>query len=624
VRFRDGDDDRARADMRARGGHVADELSEGVRVVRFDVPGGLVEEETARFTVARVRGLAAASVAFAEPNRIRRTLETEPNDTLYSLQWHYSLIRLPEAWDVTTGDSAVVVAVIDTGMTSHPDLMGRWIDGYDFMSSDGLDGNGRDPDPTDPGRGPYQFAGSFHGSHVAGTVGARTNNGTGVAGVAWNVRLMPVRVLSDFGGTDADIAEGIRYAAQLSNAAGVVPSVRADVINMSIGGPGFSQTLANAVAAARAAGVVIVAAAGNAGTSVLQYPASYTGVISVGAVDPLKQRTSYSSYGTMLDIMAPGGESRNDVTGDGYGDGVLSTIYDDTTLPAVPTYAFYDGTSMATPHVAGVAALLLSLDPTLTPDDVEGILFGTAEDLGVAGRDNLTGHGLLDAYSAVLAASQIQLPPPDEGPPALGLFPDTLVFGNSEVTKSAAVVNLGGGVLTVGAPDVSTSDGGGWLSATLGTGSAEATAASILVTVNRAGLPPGVYAGTVFVHSDGGEGALQIALTVQLFPPPAPDAEIHVRAVRVDTGQVVQEQVVTPAQSMNWTFPSLPTGAYYFVAGTDFDDDGVIGEMGDLYGIYRDEAHAVPVDVLEGVPVSGLDFPVARRQGFGVATTPGR
>src|SRR5438477_12464332 len=212
--------------------------------VRCDHPEALDGLDRARATWSRIEALRTATGVLGVDASFRRYAKKTPNDTRYGEQWDLPLIRCPEAWDVTTGSSSVIVAVIDTGQTDHPDLAGKQVAGYDFISdpANAADGGGRDSDPTDPGDGSGGQPSSFHGTHVSGTIGAATNNGLGVAGIAWGVSLMPLRVLGVNGGDDADIIAAIRYAAGLSNATGQLPSTRANVTNMSLGGGGFDQT----------------------------------------------------------------------------------------------------------------------------------------------------------------------------------------------------------------------------------------------------------------------------------------------------------------------------------------------------------------------------------------------
>ncbi|MDS4026505.1 MAG: S8 family peptidase [Candidatus Contendobacter sp.] len=347
-------------------------------------------------------------VAAAEPNYIRHILVV-PNDPFYQYQWHYPQINLPQAWDVTTGANTIV-AVIDTGVVlSHPDLQGQLVAGYDFIKDPATagDGDGIDPNPDDPGDHYDNGSSSFHGTHVTGTIAAATNNGVGVAGVAFGAKVMPLRALGIGGGYDYDIEQAVRFAAGLANDSGTVPPQRADVINMSIGGTGFSPGSQDVYDQARAAGVVVVAAAGNDGIDEKNYPAAFTGVIAVGAVDINKARAPYSNFGSWISVVAPGGNTSQDVNGDGKPDGVLSTAASDSSGTRVDNYQIWQGTSMATPHMAGVIALMKAVAPSLTPQTIANLLTSGAltDDLGTAGKDDQFGYGLINASKAVAAAS---------------------------------------------------------------------------------------------------------------------------------------------------------------------------------------------------------------------------
>jgi len=376
-------------------------------------------------------------VLWAQPNYRRHAFRV-PNDEFLPLQWHYPLISLPAAWDVTIGSPDVVVAVIDTGLLiGHPDIADeRLVPGFDFISDGGVaqDGDGIDPNPFDVGDGGPNAPSSFHGTHVAGTIGASTDNGVGVAGVDWNARIMPVRVLGAGGGFDFDIAQGIRFAAGLDNVSGARPARRADVINMSLGGPGFSPAMQEAIQDARAAGVIVVVAAGNenenaAGSS----PAAFAEVVCVSAVDRTRAKAFYSNFGAVVDVAAPGGDTGVDLDGDGFADGVLSTRGDDSAGNGiVPIFEFLQGTSMAAPHVAGVVALMQAAfmdahgGARMTPDQLDALLRAGAltDDLG---DDEFSGHGLVNAHKAVLAAAGASdepepplPPPPPPAPPSTG------------------------------------------------------------------------------------------------------------------------------------------------------------------------------------------------------------
>src|SRR5262249_35290787 len=285
-----------------------------------------------RGTALAIKALRArADIRTADPNYIHHA-SAVPNDKLYPYQWHYPLINLPQAWDVTTGTpdaGSVVVAVIDTGVfLAHPDLAGQLLAGYDLIShpAKSRDGDGIDADPDDPGDAAAAGQSSWHGTHVAGTIAARSNDGNGVAGVSWGAKIMPVRVLGVGGGTSYDIIQGVRYAAGLSNDSGTVPSKPADAANLPLGCQNcFPQAAQDAYAAARAAGMIVVAAAGNESSAEPGYPASYDGVISVSAVTMSGAKAPYSNTGPHVAIAAPGGDTSVDSDGNGCVGGVLST-----------------------------------------------------------------------------------------------------------------------------------------------------------------------------------------------------------------------------------------------------------------------------------------------------------
>ena len=398
-------------------------------------------------TLWMVRGLANQSgVKYAEPNYIRQAM-TVPDDTYYSYQWHYPMINLPSAWDITTGSSDVEVAVIDTGVLSeHPDLTGQFLDdGYDFISDTdiSLDGDGVDDDPEDPGDQDDVDGSSFHGTHVSGTIAALSNNDTGVTGIAWNTKILPLRVLGYGGGTSYDIMQAVRYAAGLStDYDGVLRDHAVDVINLSLGGSSYSQSEAEVYEEAREQGVIIIAAAGNNGDTTKSYPAAYDGVVSVSAVTIDEDLASYSSYGETVDIAAPGGSS-TDSNSDGYVDGVLSTIGDDSSGDIEMGYAFCMGTSMAAPHVAGVVALMKAVYPGMTPDDFDTLLQAGSltTDLGDSGWDEEFGWGLIDALKAVEVAYESG----ENGDlsPILTVSPTSLSFGSSETSADVTVKNSG-------------------------------------------------------------------------------------------------------------------------------------------------------------------------------------
>ncbi len=361
-------------------------------------------------------------VEFAEPDH-RAQIAATANDPGFAQQWFLAEpervaggINAVGAWDLTRGSESVVVAVVDTGVLDHPDIHSRLLPGYDFISDSRAsnDGGGRDADARDAGdyittaeAASYgrtsALSSSWHGTHVAGIVAAQANNGQGIAGIASAVRVLPVRVLGKGGGSGADIADGIVWAA-----GGAVPGVPANpypakIINLSLGGAGScSRTYQNAIDFARSQGAVVVVAAGNSATLASNFaPANCAGVISVGATGKSGAQASYSNYGSGVTLSAPGGD--DDALILSLGDGGSTTPRNDgTTLYAA-------GTSMAAPVVSATAALVLSLNPALTPDQVKQILTNTVSAFKRGtGRDcslSLCGAGQVNALSAVRAAA---------------------------------------------------------------------------------------------------------------------------------------------------------------------------------------------------------------------------
>lgn len=333
--------------------------------------------------VGREEALSAAlsrdpAVEFAELNYAYQVINT-PNDPRFGQQWAHQKVNSTAGWDLTTGSSGIIISIIDTGVDlNHPDLAGKYVPGYDFVDNDAV--------PRD---------GFGHGTHVAGISGALTNNNVGVAGVDWGARIMPIRSLDNDGaGYSDDITDGINWS--VANGA--------DIINMILGGPSYSSAMQNAVNAAHANGVLVVAAMGNArqAGNPTQYPAAYNNVLAVSSTAPDDTYSYFSQYGAHNDVAAPGGE--------------MSYLHDPNgIMSALPTYAVtlngygynqgYDylhGTSMAAPMVAGLAGLIWSLAPNLTPDQVQAAIEDTAVDLGAGGWDPDYGHGRINIYAALL------------------------------------------------------------------------------------------------------------------------------------------------------------------------------------------------------------------------------
>ncbi|GAB2664597.1 S8 family peptidase [Arenimonas aestuarii] len=397
-------------------------MSLGADVVASSQKLSPAEAETLMRQIA-----ANPNVEYVQIDRIMRHTLT-PNDTNYSQQWGYTDadagIRANTAWDVANG-SGIIVAVLDTGYVTHSDLAANIVAGYDFISNSTTagDGNGRDSNPADPGDYYGGDPSSWHGTHVAGTVAAVTNNAKGVAGTAWGAKVMPVRVLGRGGGSTSDIADAIIWASggSVSGVPTLSAANAADVINMSLGGSGSCDTATqNAINSAVSRGTTVVVAAGNSNANASGFtPASCNNVVNVASVTSASARSSFSNYGTSIDVSAPGSN-------------ILSTLNSGTQGPGSENYVSYNGTSMAAPHVAGAVALAQSRRLALglalwTPSQVEANLKSTAYPLSGACSGGC-GAGIIDARALVDLAGGGGTPPP---PPTGG-----------SLTKGVAVTGL--------------------------------------------------------------------------------------------------------------------------------------------------------------------------------------
>lgn len=547
-------------------------------------------------------------VRYAEPNYKVSTLVT-PNDDAYPLQWHYPLIGLPDAWETTTGDPTVVVAVVDTGILSgHPDLAGQLVNGYDFVRDpqSAQDGDGIDANPEDPASGFGGSSQSFHGTHVSGTVAARGNNRAGVAGSAFGSRIMPVRALGAGGaGTSYDVDQAVRFAAGLPNDSGTRPQNRADIINLSLGGAPFSQASQNLYNQVRAAGVMVVAAAGNQASSAPTYPAAYQGVISVSAVDVQRRLTSYSNTGSTIDVAAPGGDNSVDINGDGYPDGVLSTSGSISGNGVNFAYSFLNGTSMAAPHVAGVLALMKSVNPQLTPADIDALLNSgrLSDDLGPPGRDNQFGHGIINAQRSVLAAIESTGTSPADNP-RLSASASTLNFANSTTELDLVLRNGGKGDLEL----INVSASQTWVQITPVTVDSN-NLGTYRISVDRTDLPAGIYTADITAQSSANNLVVRLLITVGSLDAGSDVGVIYIvlydpvlnipLAQRISGGDGNRYQ---------FQFDDIPAGEYELVAGSDADNDLLICDAGEACGAFLtiDQPILLRVDQ----DITNLDFPV--------------
>lgn len=548
-------------------GTLASNAAPEIEVIEVSVPEALgfatdsaynltLEQAQRLATINAVVGLRARGtngVTF-EPNYLYQPLAVTPNDSMYSELWGMPQIDLPQAWEITTGQSNsgqdVVVAVIDTGSVLHHPEHAAVVDGYDFISdaSRARDGNGRDNNPDDVGDSSSNP--SWHGTHVAGTISARSNNGVGITGVSWHAKIMPLRALGQGGGSLKDIADAIYYAAGIRQGNGPLPSRRADVINMSLGGSSNSEIYRAAVAAARERGVIVVAAAGNDGDFSYNYPGSTDGVVGVGATGRDLNRSYFSNYNNRVDVSAPGGNRRVDTK-------ILSIVAKNDSA-RTPAYDYYQGTSMATPHVAGVVALMKAVNPGLTPAQFDQLLASGAitDDLGSTGYDNEFGHGQINALKAVIAAR-------DLAGPTTGLVLSTrdLTFDLNTDAQTLSVESVGGAKL------IGFGDDASWLTVTAGNTDVLGQG-DYRVAVNRNGLADGRYQGTITLNDDQNK-VYKVAVTLDVKSLQRTGGDVGELTLEVvQSGRVVESQQLNKAGNYEWLI-NMPAGSYNVRIGGD-------------------------------------------------------
>ncbi|MGW0549993.1 S8 family serine peptidase [Streptomyces altiplanensis] len=428
-------------------------------------------------------------VAYVVPDKRMYATAITPNDTEYQRQRDLfetaAGMNVPAAWDKATG-TGIRVAVIDTGYVAHSDLAANIIAGYDFVSatSSSNDGNGRDNNPADPGdwanRGecgtnngepvPEEDTNnSWHGTHVAGTIAATVNNSKGVTGIAYNAKIQPVRVLGKCGGSTSDIIDAITWASGGTVQGVPVNSTPAHVINMSLGGPGVCDSgTQSAINAAVQRGTTVVAA-GNNNTNASGFnPANCSNVITVAASDRQGNRAHYSNYGSIVDITAPGGETTElDRT-----NGIWSTLNNGTRSVGSEIYQGCQGTSMAAPHIAGLAALLKEAKPSLTPAQIESTIKNKARTLPGTCTGGC-GAGLSDAGATV---ASVLGTPTDPTPGGNALANGGFEQGATAWTQNANIITNS---------TQQASHGGSWYAWMMGNG----TTATETLTQNSIAVP---------------------------------------------------------------------------------------------------------------------------------------
>ncbi|MDB2665836.1 S8 family serine peptidase [Gammaproteobacteria bacterium] len=494
------------------------------------------------------------------------------SDPEYYRQWNHVAINLDTALNsIGSTVKEVVVAVVDSGrpaegsrayydtnyVDDEMDFLDEIILNGRLYANGGNDGNGVDADATDAAWNYGKYI--SHGTHVASTIAAK-NNGYKINGMA--VKVMPIRVIPNhpYSGGFEGVLEGFKYAAGLPNSSGQLPSKPADVINASLGSA--SSEYCSFLDPILASGIIFVASAGNDGNSMNSYPASCPGVISVAAIDKDFNRASYSQYNANVDIAAPGGVTE---FGDRNGDGVTDGVYawgNQNELKAIP------GTSMASPHVAGAIALMKSVQPTLTYDDVSSILAsgGMTNDLGATGRDNSFGHGLLDVAKAISSLNNFN----SETANTFGALSQARYdFGSSDVSIDMKLSKYGSGEIKVTGLTADNIEGLTYKSSVDENGFGD-----YVITLDRSVYENGTFHNAIYFIFDNNTYARGY-ITYNVGPePPLGSLELALIGLRDSSGEyILSQRLDLTSGTADFNFTDLKEGAYDIVVATDIDDD---------------------------------------------------
>ena len=563
-----------------------------------DRTGKPVGKEETRWLIERLSQ--SDEFQYVEPNLILQTARL-PNDDFYGLQWHYSAINMEGAWEISVGSDDIIAAVVDTGVKlAHPDLANRLVGSVDLISdvTTAQDGDGRDEDGDDVGDNACGLGcHSYHGTHVAGTMGAESDNALMVSGMSWAGGLLAVRVLGQGGGSLFDIADGIFWSVG-EEVEGVGRNENpADVVNLSLGGQGESQFMNETVTAAIATGAIIIAAAGNSNADASSFtPANAPGIITVAAVgnvggeQELPIRAPYSNFGDVVDIAAPGGDQSVDLDGDGQADGVLSTLDD--------FVAFYQGTSMAAPHVAGLAMLMKAQNPDVEQAEALQLMQDNSNDQMTCAEG--CGRGMIDAAKTLLAVDGRD----DE--PMVVASPSMLRVGKGDLDAKLKFENVGGAPVTVdisvGGPDrekitVDQTDGRLDPGATL----------ELNVDIDRTGEDEG----EAILTAAWGEGNISEARIVwnaeQLIV--ADYAVVGAVWFDMENDEIYPERLVGAYRQDEYVYKlfNLTPGEHVVIGLSDDDNDGE-WEANEGVGVYPSRQEPEFVTTVAGETVTDINF----------------
>lgn len=598
------------------------------KVVLRDAKGALLDADATGLAIDALDKVKAPGIKAVARNTKKWGFRV-PSDALYGYQWNFDFIHMSAAWDITVGNPNLVIGVVDSGLVqAHPDINARiardpinnTLVGADLISDDGLDLDdipGRDTNPEDPGDQLWGSQSSWHGSHVAGIVASETDNaGEGVAGVTWTGSIVPARVLGHhLTGFDDDILDGLLWVIGDPDVAGVPRNVKpARVVNLSLGGPtepGSQQvwddviaSILNDTAGRYPQKPLLVAAAGNSDEDANGIvPANCAGMITVGASNIDGLRTQYSNWGTVVDLMAPGGQLGTDRNSDGVDDGILSLSGMD--------YELREGTSMSAPHVTGMLALLLSANDTLTQAQAESILKNSADERGICSEG--CGAGWLDAVSALLlAGGEIQLTPLLVADSTSVFFPTgmqsrqvaVLNLGNAPFTFHALIEGAQADLFTVtpttGAVDVAAAPGG---------------RVDLTVSLARGGFDAGSANLVIVGEGDatGQEAVVNLGFAEQGGRSPRELQAIEVAAYQENSEGALVRVAATLALSDDdfaYQITGLPAGDYQVFAIGDDNQDGLFDGQREASGSYPTGAEPAAVHVDDDARVEGVDFAV--------------